>query len=50
MAVKYGVMRTPTYLFRNILGVRTTTLKFMTYGELGRTPIDTVESHCLEFG
>ena len=40
MAVKYGVMRTPTYLFRNILGVRTTTLKFMTYGELGRTPID----------
>ena len=25
---------------RNILGVRTTTPNFMTYGELGRTPID----------
>jgi hypothetical protein len=25
---------------RNILGVRTTTQNFMTYGELGRTPID----------
>ena len=24
---------------RNILGVRTTTPNFMTYGELGRTPI-----------
>ena len=25
---------------RNILGIRTTTPNFMTYGELGRTPID----------
>ena len=25
---------------RNIVGVRTTTPNFMTYGELGRTPID----------
>jgi hypothetical protein len=25
---------------RNIVGVRTTTANFMTYGELGRTPID----------
>jgi hypothetical protein len=27
---------------RNILGVRTTTPNFMTYGELDRTPIDTL--------
>jgi hypothetical protein len=47
MAVKYGFMRTLKQLeklhlqfCRNILGVRTTTPNFMTYGELGRTPID----------
>ena len=47
MAVKYGFMRTLKQLeklhlqfCRNILGVRTTNPNFMTYGELGRTPID----------
>ena len=48
MAVQYGVGYENTkqleklhlQFCRNSLGVRTTTPNFMTYGELGRTPID----------
>jgi hypothetical protein len=34
---------------RNILGVRTTTPNFMTYGELGRTPIDSISLNYIHF-